>query len=141
MRHISVRIVAVIVHRSCIGYRGDAVSRVGIFEIVQCQSVPGPHQGPEVSVRIVCQSLFRETVREGSGFVMPGIRQTGEAVIGECIGVFVPAGVLPSPFGDISRIGGRCGAHFRLVVTQSGREERLLSESAPLSGLPAQQVV
>ena len=32
--------------------------RVGIFEIVQCQSVPGPqHQGPEVSVRIVCQSL------------------------------------------------------------------------------------
>ena len=54
--------------------------------------------------RVEGQRPFHEPVGTFPGLILPRIRQTGEAVIGESIGVFLSTGMPPRPFGDIARV-------------------------------------
>ena len=117
MDQIPVRIIGIRISRPGIGKRHETVPRIGVCEIGRHRITLRSLQGQYIAVPVVGQRPFHEPVGTFPGLILPRIRQTGEAVIGENIGVFLSTGMPPRPFGDIARMNESLkGPESRQVV-------------------------
>lgn len=117
MDQIPVRIIGIRISRPGIGKRHETVPRIGVCEIGRHRITLRSLQGQYIAVPVVGQRPFHEPVGTFPGLILPRIRQTGEAVIGENIGVFLSTGMPPRPFGDIARMNESLkGTESRQVV-------------------------